>query len=294
MKSHLLLLFLFCFNFIQAQVTEIKYLSGKGSDDAVEWDFFCTKGSKSGSWNTIKVPSCWETEGYGTYNYGHDKNKADEQGLYKTQFQIPQDWKSKRIFIVFEGSMTDTEIKVNGKQAGPVHQGAFYRFKREITSLVRFGKSNDLDVKVSKMSANKSINEAEREADFWVFGGIFRPVYLEAVPNEYIEYTAIDARHTGDVKADVILSGNLSDIEAQMVVLDQQNKVIGNFSSTTAAGKKDKISLSGNIANVKPWSSEYPTLYTATISIKRKGELLHTVTEKIGFRTVEVREQDGV
>jgi beta-galactosidase/beta-glucuronidase len=214
MKSHLLLLFLFCFNFMQAQVTEIKYLSGKGSDDAVEWNFFCTKGYKSGSWNKIKVPSCWETEGYGTYNYGHDKNKAYEQGLYKTQFQIPKDWKSKRIFIVFEGAMTDTEIKVNGKQAGSVHQGAFYRFKREITSLVRFVKSNDLDVKVSKMSANKSINEAEREADFWVFGGIFRPVYLEAVPNEYIEYTAIDARHTGDVKADVILSGNLSDIEA--------------------------------------------------------------------------------
>ena len=273
MKNHLLFLFIFCLEITHAQVTEIKYLSGKGSDDAIEWDFFCTKGAKSGSWNKIKVPSCWETEGYGTYNYGHDKNKADEQGLYKTQFQIPQDWKSKRIFIVFEGSMTDTEIKVNGKQAGPVHQGAFYRFKREITSLVRFGKSNDLDVKVSKMSANKSINEAEREADFWVFGGIFRPVYLEAVPNEFIDYTAIDARHTGDVKADIILSGNLSDIDAQMVVLDQQNKVIGKLSSTPAAGKKNKISLSGHIADVKPWSSESPTLYSASISNSRKGKM---------------------
>lgn len=294
MKNHLLFLFIFCLEITHAQVTEIKYLSGKGSDDAIEWDFFCTKGAKSGSWNKIKVPSCWETEGYGTYNYGHDKNKANEEGLYKTKFQIPADWKSKRIFIVFEGSMTDTEIKVNGKQAGTVHQGAFYRFKREITNLVHYGKSNDLDVKVSKMSANNSINEAEREADFWVFGGIFRPVYLEAVPNEFIDYTAIDARHTGDVKADIILSGNLSDIDAQMVVLDQQNKVIGKLSSTPAAGKKNKISLSGHIADVKPWSSESPTLYSASISISRKGKMLHTITEKIGFRTVEVREHDGV
>lgn len=36
--------------------------------------------------------------------------------------------------------MTDTEIKVNGKQAGTPHQGAFYRFKREITKLVHMNK----------------------------------------------------------------------------------------------------------------------------------------------------------
>lgn len=73
-------------------------------------------------WNKIKVPSCWEMEGYGTFNYGHDKPKADESGLYKTTFEVPATWKGKRIFIVFEGSMTDTEIKVNGKQAGTPHQ----------------------------------------------------------------------------------------------------------------------------------------------------------------------------
>ena len=69
-------------------------------------------------------------EGYGTFNYGHDKPKADESGLYKTTFEVPATWKGKRIFIVFEGSMTDTEIKVNGKpiqardnQTGPYEQG---------------------------------------------------------------------------------------------------------------------------------------------------------------------------
>lgn len=75
--------------------------------------------------------------------------------------------------------MTDTEIKVNGKQAGTPHQGAFYRFKREITKLVHMNKENLLEVKVNKMSSNTSINEAERQCDFWVFGGIFRPVYLK-------------------------------------------------------------------------------------------------------------------
>lgn len=85
---------------IHAQVSEIKYLSGKGSDDAIEWDFFCTKGAKSGSWNKIKVPSCWETEGFGTYNYGHDKNKADDEGLYKPNFKFLRTGKAS-VFLLF-------------------------------------------------------------------------------------------------------------------------------------------------------------------------------------------------
>ena len=205
MKCFYSFLFLLGSLLASGQTTDVKYLSGQGSDDAVEWDFFCTGGRKSGEWNKIKVPSCWEMEGYGTFNYGHDKPKADESGLYKTTFEVPATWKGKRIFIVFEGSMTDTEIKVNGKQAGTPHQGAFYRFKREITKLVHMNKENLLEVKVNKISSNTSINEAERQCDFWVFGGIFRPVYLEAVPNNFIEYTAIDARQHGELNADIFI-----------------------------------------------------------------------------------------
>ena len=83
MKCFYSFLFLLGSLLASGQTTDVKYLSGQGSDDAVEWDFFCTGGRKSGEWNKIKVPSCWEMEGYGTFNYGHDKPKADESGLYK-------------------------------------------------------------------------------------------------------------------------------------------------------------------------------------------------------------------
>ena len=108
MKCFYSFLFLLGSLLASGQTTDVKYLSGQGSDDAVEWDFFCTGGRKSGEWNKIKVPSCWEMEGYGTFNYGHDKPKADESGLYKTTFEVPATWKGKRIFIVFEGSITYT------------------------------------------------------------------------------------------------------------------------------------------------------------------------------------------
>lgn len=106
-----------------SQKTEIKYLSGTDKDHTVQWDFFCTSGRNSGSWSKIAVPSNWELQGFGTYHYGRTNMSANEKGLYKYEFTIPEKWKKKKIFIVFEGSMTDTDVKINGKPAGPVHQG---------------------------------------------------------------------------------------------------------------------------------------------------------------------------
>ena len=60
--------------------------------------------------------------------------------------------------------------------------------------LLYFDKPNTLEVTVSKMSADASVNNAERLADYWIFGGIFRPVFLEATPKQYIDYVGIDAK----------------------------------------------------------------------------------------------------
>src|SRR5450631_3319418 len=98
-----------------AQPTIQQYLSGTDKDHTVQWDFFCTKGMNSGKWTKIAVPSNWELQSFGGYSYGHDKIKTDEQGLYKYRFHISKEWANKKVFIVFEGSMTDTEVKINGK-----------------------------------------------------------------------------------------------------------------------------------------------------------------------------------
>src|SRR5690606_41220979 len=76
-------------SFSYAQTTAIKYLSGKGKDDGVLWDFFVTEGMNSGKWSKIPVPSNWELHGFGKYNYGFNKeeNKGKEKGLYKYTFR---------------------------------------------------------------------------------------------------------------------------------------------------------------------------------------------------------------
>ena len=180
-----------------ATETEVLYLSGTGYGDTVDWEFLCTEGRGCGTWTTIPVPSQWELEGFGSYNYGHDRKKSDEEGRYRHRFRVPAAWRDRTVDLVFEGVMTDAEVRLNGEPTGPRHQGAFYRFRYDVTSLVDFDGDNVLEVTVSKQSADESVNRAERDADYWVFGGIFRPVYLEAAPRESIAHVAVDARHDG-------------------------------------------------------------------------------------------------
>src|SRR5207253_11321242 len=83
-----------------AQETQKRYLSGRGNDDAIPWEFFWTSGAKSGQWTAIPVPSCWDALGFGALNYQHDKEPF-EQGKYRRQFAVPADWKGMKIFVVF-------------------------------------------------------------------------------------------------------------------------------------------------------------------------------------------------
>ncbi len=236
-----------------AQQTEIRYLSGTDKDHTVRWEFFCTKGMNSGKWTTIPVPSNWELQGFGAYNYGHDekekgntKKKSDEQGLYKYRFIADKVWANKQIEIVFEGVMTDTEVKLNGQVVGPVHQGGFYRFQYNITEFIKPGVENLLEVMANKVSADSTVNNAEREGDFWVFGGIYRPVYLKILPASFVQRVAIDAKANGkfvmDVFAENVKEGD--EITAQVKTL--KGVAFGNAFTATVTNTTEKIKLSNS------------------------------------------------
>ena len=277
-----------------SQQTEIKYLSGTGNDGTVIWDFFCTAGMNAGKWTSIPVPSCWELQGFGKYDYGFAKDSArgKEKGLYKYSFNVPATWKNKIVKIVFEGSMTDTEVKINGFSAGEIHQGAFYAFKYDITRLLKYGDNNLLEVTVSKHSANASVNAAERKADFWLFGGIFRPVYLEALPATHIEDIAINAGADGNISASC--SANEYADKATIEIFDADGKLYGKASGKNLGDNASYFLITKKFLHPKLWSPEFPHLYKAVFTIYRNGKALHAIARKFGFRTVEVKQRDGV
>jgi hypothetical protein len=290
---HLLILLVITLT-VHAQKTEIQYLSGTDKDHTVKWDFFCTGGMKSNIWTTIAVPSHWEQQGFGAYNYGQRDKRSNEQGLYKYQFTVPETWKKKKVYIIFEGSMTDTDVKINGKSAGAIHQGSFYRFRYDVTDLLEYGKKNLLEATVSKESANASVNTAERKGDYWIFGGIFRPVYLEAYPTEFIDRLAIDAKADGSFNMDVFLNGisKAAQVEAQLQTKD--GKAFGSPVSISISANQDQAKLTETFKNPALWNPETPNLYQVVVTLKNGSQILHQTKQKFGFRTVEVRKTDGI
>lgn len=277
--------------------SERQYLSGRGKDDAVPWKFLCTTGALSGFWTNLPVPSHWELHGFGHLNYRQDSTNAWlERGQYEHEFTVPASWAGQRVFLVFEGAMTDTSAKLNGQSVGPTHQGGFYRFQYEVTPLVKPGAANKLEVEVAKHSANESVNRAERRADYWVFGGIYRPVYLEAVPMQFIERVAIDARHDGALTVEAWADGvkDADAVEVQIVEVD--GKPVGDpFRASIPSGAaRQKVELRARIASPRAWTAETPNLYSAEVRLKRGPEIRHRIRQRFGFRTMEVRDGEGL
>jgi hypothetical protein len=274
-----------------AQETIRQYLSGRDGEHTVPWEFFCSKGRNSGFWTNIAVPSCWETQGFGTFRYGtEDRPYQPIEAQYRHSFTAPADWRGRRVYLVFEGVMTDSAVKINGQEAGPPHQGAFYRFKYDVTGKLQFGGTNLLEVTVSDKSANASVNGAERYADYWAFGGIFRPVWLDAQPAQFVERVAIDARADGSFTMNYYLGGEGAADAVEVSILDAKGNVAAQpVTMPVAAGN-----LTTQVAEPALWTAETPALYTAVVRLKQGEMVLHEMKQRFGFRTVEVRAGDGI
>lgn len=282
-------------------VTEQRYLSGTGPATAVPWDFRVSAGRRAGPWSTIPVPSNWEQHGFGGYDYGEGAKRHNEQGQYRLRFSVPPAWRGRAIRLVFEGVMTEATVRVNGVPAGAPHIGGFYRFGYDITPHVTFSDRADnlLEVDVNKVASDAASEKTERRGDYWVFGGIYRPVWLEAAPPQSIAGVAIDARADGTLAAQVTVSPSAF-AAATMVhaqVLDARGRAVGQpfaMPVPTDGAAAAPVRLQARFASPRLWTAETPDLYTLRLTLRQRGKPLHTLDQQFGFRTFEVRPGDGL
>lgn len=281
------------------QQTKKIYLSGKDYKHPVAWEFLCSDGNNSKQWTTINVPSNWELEGFGTYTYGRwykelqQDQPSKEEGFYRHRFKVPELFENQQVRIVFGGVMTDAQVKINGELAGQVHQGGFYQFSYDISDLLVNDTENLLEVHVKKHSDNPSVNNAERKADWWLFGGIYRPVWLEIKPQSHIDHLALDAQMDGtinlhletqNIPKNASVVADIFPVTAQKKEFSTQRSNL-NDSNETLTFKWDDIDL---------WTPESPNLYLLRLQLKLGDKVLHQVEERFGFRTLEFIVKDGI
>ena len=223
-------------------------------------------------WDQIPVPSCWQLHGYENPNYTNinypypcdppyvpDGNPC---GVYERDFELKSLW--GRVYYVLEGVSSCAFVYVNGKYVG-FTQGSHLQAEFDITEYAVQG-TNTLRVKVLKWCCGSYLEDQ----DFFRFNGIFRDTYVLQRPEGHmtdIQITTKDS--TICIRADQ---------QADVTVFDREGVCIASVAAQTDAVIE--------IPDAIRWNAEKPYLYT--VKLEHNGEV---ITQKIGFRTVEVSDQ---
>lgn len=84
----------------------------------------------------------------------------------------------------------------------------------------------------------------------------------------------------------------------QTTILDSDGKLVRDVTEVRISQSEEgstPVSICQQVKRPKLWTAETPYLYTAVFSLVGvQGNIVHQVIEKFGFRTIEVRERDGV
>lgn len=250
----------------------------------------------------IEVPGHIQIQGYDKCQYintmypweGHDELRPphisktyNPVGSYVTFFEVKDELKNKQTFISFQGVETAFYVWVNGEFVG-YSEDTFTPSEFDITDYLREGE-NKLAVEVYKRSSASWIEDQ----DFWRFSGIFRDVYLYAVPETHVNDIFIKTDLYDDFKnaklnAELKMIGN-SETTVEIYLEDKEGNKIAISEKVPFS---DELTLYLDAQNISLWSAEEPNLYTLYILVKKKdGTLVEVVTQKIGFRHFEMKDK---
>lgn len=258
-------------------------------------DFYKEDYSVEG-WDSITVPSNIQMEGYDIPQYvniqypwdGHEKVSYKETpkrfnpvGMYVKIFNVLDT--NKDFVITFEGVESAFAFWVNGKYAGYASD-SFTETKFDLTEFVKKG-INKIAVAVFKWN----IGSWCEDQDFFRFSGIYRSVYIDALPRTRIK----------DFTVRTLLDNSFSNAELKIVGLLQGKGKLNtelSYKGELIASDEIKISetfeITFNVKEPKLWSAEKPELYHLTFKISdEKGDLQEVVRQKVGFRKIEIKDK---
>ncbi len=223
------------------------------------------------TWDTIPVPSCWQTEGYDTpnytntnYPYPYDPPYVPDEnpcGIYEREFELEEVW--GQVYLVLEGVSSCAFVQVNGQPVG-FTQGSHLQAEFDLTDYVKRG-TNRLRIKVLKWCCGSYLEDQ----DFLRMNGIFRDCYLLQRPQGHLR--DVDVR----TKGNTILAR--TDAPADISVLDREGNCLGTAHGTQAAFAIEQPIL---------WNAEKPYLYT--VRFECCGEV---IWQNIGLRTIAVSDK---
>lgn len=270
-------------------------------------------------WDDIAVPSSWQMKGYGipiytNVTYPHAKNPPfvlgavpsnytaasypNPVGSYLRTFDVPEDWSGRQVFLQFDGVESALYVWINGKFVG-YSEDSRLPAAFDVTSYVNKGQ-NTVAVQVYQWCDGSYLEDQ----DFWRMGGIYRDVYLYATPKlelfDYFVKTNLNSDFSeAELSLEAVFRNHGTSVNHQLEVYLIENesnnlpeKPLIRSSISKANTKGKAVLLKAMVANPKLWSAEKPYLYQLLLVSKdQNGQIIMVQQSKIGFRKIEIRDQ---
>lgn len=259
-------------------------------------------------WDEIRVPAHIQMEGYDVpiytnTTYPWEANESIKPGevpeifnpvaSYVKYFTIPENMKNKRVCISFQGVESGFALWLNGHYVG-YSEDTFDPSDFELTDYIIEGE-NKLAVRVWKWTSSSWCEDQ----DFYRFSGIFRDVFLYAVPCVHVEDLSVvptlnDTFDEGTLSVSIKAYGDgiasvklyeLGDLSVEKY--DRAKLLLEEFDIEL----RDKEICEGscNVKNPLLWSAEKPNLYEVKIIVKdTHGNETEFISQLAGFRRFEM------
>ena len=250
--------------------------TGRGAPRPEEWE------------GNILVPFALETPLSGV-----GRRLGDEEALwYFREFEYGTT-EGKRVLLHFEGVDYACQVWLNGGYAGD-HRGGNLPFQFDVSGLVRSGR-NELLLRViddtDKFDRYQLRGKQLRDnKGIWYTpsSGIWQSVWMETVPETYLDGFRIEADMNGQLHLDAAVAGSRAGVSGLRLSVMDGDQVVGK---ATAEGKRIAVS----IENPKLWSPDQPHLYDLVVELMdADGSPIDTVRSYAGFRTLgKARDKDG-
>lgn len=257
-----------------------------------EKEEYCCK-----SWDDIRVPAHIQMEGYDVPQYanvqypwegreeiqpGEIPTQFNPVASYVKYFEVPETMKGKRVFVSFQGAESGIALWLNGTFVG-YSEDTFTPSEFELTPYLCEGE-NKLAAQVFKWTSSSWCEDQ----DFFRFSGIYRDVYLYAIPEV----------HVLDLKVQTLLDDTFSSADLDLTVKATKP---GKVRVTLSKDGKEFQSVEDvlgeeshyvmKVENPALWSAETPVLYDLLLEVMdENGDVMEVIPQRVGFRRFEMKD----